>query len=126
MGSDGTKSHETFTVAPADPDEGLDELHVDPQHDAETAAQVTKLEHTVSLIAGLTQNSDTVDEDVAWLVATAHSEIDELDIDDADKQQWHTTVAAAAADALAALPDQALQQLAADKGFAHPTLVSAS
>lgn len=125
MGSDGKKTHESYTITPADAGEDLLE-DVDAEVDAETQAQVGKLEHTLELIKGVPAASDKVDEDLAWLVGCAHDEVDALDVDDGDKAGWHAAVAAAAADALAGLPDEQLAQLAADKGFAHPTLVSAA
>jgi len=138
VGSDSHKAHETYTVAPADTGDddeppadaaGDDhaEVHADQAAgDLETDAQAAKLTHTLDLIAGLPHHADEgkFGEDLAWLVGVAQQEIDELDLDDAGKQQWRAAVAAAAADALAALPDEQLQQLAAAAGFAHPTLVS--
>ncbi|MEX2621554.1 MAG: hypothetical protein WD250_15160, partial [Egibacteraceae bacterium] len=129
MGSDSAKTHEAFTVAPADDgelvDDPADEL---VEETPDTASPEGKLAHTAALIAGLAEHSDPAHfyEDLGWLVTTATAELDQSGLVGDDQQDWNAAIAVGAADVLASLPEAQLQELAAAQGFAHPQLVSGS
>lgn len=131
MGSDSAKIHEAFTVAPADDDgdELLDDTAeglVDDLVDISTPEG--KLAHTTALIAGLPDNTtpDHLYEDLAWLVSSAHAELEQAGYTGDLQQDWKAAIALSAADVLATLPDEKLQELAAQQGFEHQLLVSGS
>lgn len=122
MGSDSHKAHETYTVSPS----VAEDVDGATGHDAATAADLAKLEHTLALIdelPGQAGGTAYPHADLAWLVAVAQQEVDELDLDDTDKHAWRQTIAAKAAGALSGCSAEQLQALAAEQGFAHPTLV---
>lgn len=136
MGSDSTKTHEAFSVAPShalDPADAADAADLtDSTADGETpdaaaAIPLDKVHHTLALIEELAGHPDHEDlhGELAALVTSAHAELAAADVDDEDRALTKKQIAAAAADALASLPDETLHQLAAEQGFAHPALVSA-
>lgn len=122
MGSDVAKAHEPYTVAPAGdaaPQQPDPSATTAPPGVADHLAIIDELaqtgEHTGSFLTDLQQH-----------VTAGQQEIADAALDEDDTAHWRAQLAVHADGALAALPQQQLQQMAADAGFSHPTLVGVS